>query len=59
MKSLLVKIRSLFESSKKGYSIGHTSNYLLVKLDSNKFKSGDLINIKLTDIDYPYIKGSF
>lgn len=53
------KLEVLFESSKKGYSIGHTSNYLLVKLDSNKFKSGDLINIKLTDIDYPYIKGSF
>lgn len=48
----------LFETNKKDYSIGHTSNYLLVKLDNTKFKSGDLVTVKLDKINYPYINGS-
>ena len=43
------------EVSKKGYLIGHTGNYLLLKA----FGSDDLLNcdveVVLTKVDYPYI----
>ena len=50
------KLEVLFETSKDGYSYGHTTNYLSVKvlgtIPSSTFKIVNLINI-----EYPYIFG--
>lgn len=46
----------LIEQSKDGYSYGHTSNYLLVKLEG-KYSSEEIINIKIDKIEYPYCIG--
>ena len=57
MKKFLNKnLEVLFETSKDGYSYGHTTNYLTVKvlgtIPSSTFK-----NVKLINIEYPYIFG--
>lgn len=49
-------IDCLIEISKDGKSYGHTSNYLHV-LVFGKYKSEDIVTIKLKEIDYPYIIG--
>lgn len=46
----------LIEQSKDGYSYGHTSNYLHVKLEG-KYSSEEIINIKIDKIEYPYCIG--
>ncbi len=50
------KLEVLFETSKDGYSYGHTTNYLSVKvigtIPSSTFKEVTLINV-----EYPYIFG--
>ena len=46
----------LIETSKDGYSYGHTTNYLYVKLEGN-FNSGDIVSVKLTHVNYPYVMG--
>ena len=46
----------LIETSKEGYSFGHTTNYLYVKIIGD-FNSGDIINVKITDINYPHVIG--
>lgn len=51
------KLTFIPEIRKDGYLIGHTSNYLQVKLEENNNLIGQTIEIKLTDIDYPYIIG--
>lgn len=47
----------LIETCNSEYSIGHTTNYLNVKIYSKKYKSEDLITVKLTKIEYPFIIG--
>lgn len=50
------KMEVLFETSKDGYSYGHTSNYLYIKalgnIPSSTFKTVTIINI-----EYPYVFG--
>ena len=46
----------LFERTIDGYSIGHTSNYLQIKVKEN-IESGTFKNITLEKIEYPYIIG--
>ena len=46
----------LFERTIDGYSIGHTSNYLQIKVKEN-VESGTFKNITLEKIEYPYIIG--
>ena len=50
------KLEVLFETSKDGYSYGHTTNYLSVKalgtIPSSTFKLVNLINV-----EYPYVFG--
>ncbi len=46
----------LFERNRDGYSIGHTSNYLQVKVFES-IESGTEKKIRLEKIDYPYIIG--
>ena len=43
----------LVERYKDGYSYGHTSNYLLVKIN-NKYNSEDIIEVDIDKVNYPY-----
>ncbi len=47
------EVEVLIEENKDGYSLGHTSNYLHVKVKGD-IKPNTFINVKVTDIDYPY-----
>ena len=40
-------IEVLIEKLEEGYAIGHTTNYIDVKIDKNNQKPGDRINVKL------------
>ena len=51
------KIKVLFERSNGEYSVGHTSNYLQVKV-LEKVMSGEEREVKLEKIEYPYLIGS-
>lgn len=46
----------LIESSSDGYSYGHTSNYIYVKIEEI-IDSNTLIKVKLKSISYPYVIG--
>ena len=57
MKKFLSKnLDVLVEVSKDGYSYGHTTNYLAVKI-MGTFKSSTIKKVKLINIEYPYIYG--
>lgn len=47
----------LVETNNGKYALGHTTNYLNVKIYNSNAKSEDLINVKLTKIEYPFIIG--
>lgn len=51
------ELEVLFERTTNEYSIGHTSNYLQIKVKS-KIKSGEFKKVKLEKIEYPYIIAS-
>ena len=55
-KFLNKELEVLFERTIDGYSIGHTSNYLQIKV-KEEIESGTFKNIELTSIEYPYIIG--
>lgn len=55
-KFLNKEVEVLVENNKDGCSYGHTSNYLYVKIN-NKYNSEDIVNVSLTNINYPYIEG--
>lgn len=46
----------LMEVNRTDYSLGHTSNYLLVKV-SGEYQSEDLVDVTITDVSYPYCLG--
>jgi len=50
------KMEVLIEKNTDGYSLGHTSNYLLVKIDGN-YSSGEIIEVLIDDYNYPYLIG--
>lgn len=52
MKFLNTKVDVLVEQNKDGYSYGHTSNYLLMKLEG-KYTSEEVINAKIVELEYP------
>ena len=57
MKKFLNKdLEVLFEVNKDGYSYGHTTNYLAVKVIGT-FKSSTIKNVKMINVEYPYIYG--
>lgn len=57
MKKFLSKnLDVLVEVSKDGYSYGHTTNYLAIKI-MGTFKSSTIKKVKLINIEYPYIYG--
>ena len=46
----------LMEVNRTDYSLGHTSNYLLVKVPG-EYQSEDLVDVTITDVSYPYCLG--
>lgn len=57
MKKFIGKTLSvLMEVNRSDYSLGHTSNYLLVKVPG-EFQSEDLVDVVITDVSYPYCLG--
>jgi threonylcarbamoyladenosine tRNA methylthiotransferase MtaB len=46
----------LIEETKDGYSLGHTSNFLHVKIKGN-YTHNEIVSVKLKEIDYPYVIG--
>ena len=50
------KLDVLIERSKDGFSYGHTTNYLEVKIPG-EFMSSSLVTVIITDIEYPYCIG--
>lgn len=55
-KFLNKKVEVLFERAYEDYSIGHTSNYLSIKVPGN-YESGTFKEVILEEIEYPYIIG--
>ena len=57
MKKFIGKtLEVLFEVTKDGYSYGHTTNYLAIKVIGT-YKSSVMKKVKLINIEYPYIYG--
>lgn len=50
------KLDVLFETCKDGYSYGHTTNYIHVKV-LGMHESGSIKNVRLINIEYPYCFG--
>ena len=46
----------LMEVNRTDYSLGHTCNYLLVKVPG-EYQSEDLVDVTITDVSYPYCLG--
>jgi threonylcarbamoyladenosine tRNA methylthiotransferase MtaB len=46
------------EIKKDDYIIGHSSNYLMVKVIGNKSLLGKLIKVKIKEVQYPYCLGT-
>ena len=46
----------LMEVNRTDYSLGHTSNYLLVKVPG-EYQSEDLVDVTIIDVSYPYCLG--
>ena len=55
-KFLNKELEVLIERNDGTHSLGHTSNYLQIKVPGT-YNSGDFINVKLDTVDYPYIIG--
>ncbi len=51
------EVEVLIEVSKDGYSIGHTTNYLQVKINK-KLEHNTFVSVKITNIEYPYCIGT-
>lgn len=50
------EVEVLIEENKAGYSLGHTSNYLHVKIKGD-IKPNTFVNVKIKTIEYPYCIG--
>ena len=51
------EVEVLIERNIDGDSIGHTSNFLLVKIPNSGYDKEEIVNVKITDVDYPYVIG--
>lgn len=49
-------VKVLTERTKDGYTYGHTSNYISVKIKGN-FNNNQFITVTLNDLEYPYVVG--
>lgn len=57
-KFLNQEMEVLIERTSNGSSVGHTSNFLLVKVNGC-YEQGTLIQVKISDIQYPYCIGEY
>ena len=57
-KHLETKVEVLIEINNGSYALGHTTNYLNVKIYNSKSNSEDLVRVKLKSIEYPFIIGN-
>jgi len=55
-KFLNKNVEVLIEETKEDYSLGHTSNFLYVKINK-VIEHNSLITVKIVDISYPYVIG--
>lgn len=46
----------LIEEYKDGYSYGHTSNFIYVKI-KGEYEHNEFVNVKLKEVEYPYMLG--
>jgi threonylcarbamoyladenosine tRNA methylthiotransferase MtaB len=51
------EVEAIFETYKDDYYMGHSSNYLEVKIKSDEDIKGKIVKIEITDIAYPYVLG--
>ena len=59
MKKYLDKeVEVLIETNNENYALGHTTNYLNVKIYNSNKRSGDLVKVRLKSIEYPFIIGT-
>ena len=57
MKKFIGKeLEVLIEEYKDGYSYGHTSNYIYVKI-KGEYKHNEFVNVRLKEVEYPYMLG--
>ena len=47
----------LVEKNNKGVCFGHSSNYLEITFDDKEAKENELVNVKITEVNYPICKG--
>ena len=50
------KLDVLVEEYKDGYSYGHTSNFIYVKI-KGEYKHNEFVNVKLVKVEYPNMIG--
>lgn len=50
------KFKVLVETTNNGYSYGHTTNYLSVKIDG-EYNSNDMIDVTIYGVEYPNVLG--
>ena len=50
------EVEVLIETSKDGYSYGHTTNYLHVKINK-ELEHNTFVYVKITKVEYPYLIG--
>ena len=50
------EVEVLVETSKDGYSYGHTTNYLSVKI-KGELEHNTFVNVKITSLEYPNVVG--
>lgn len=55
-KHLNKEMEILVEKTNNEYSIGHTTNYIQVKVNK-KLNNGELVKVKIKEINYPYCIG--
>lgn len=51
------ELNVLIEQNHDGYCVGHTTNYLNVKIYNQNFESETIVKVKLTKIEYPFVIG--
>lgn len=49
-------VEVLIEEHKDGYSIGHTGNFLHVKI-KKEYPQNEIVKVKIIKVDYPYVIG--
>ena len=52
------KVTFIAETYDKGYLIGHSSNYLRIKVKGNEEDLGKMFDVNIEKIDYPYCIGN-